>query len=332
MFHRILSVFAILLMSFTAFAPAVRTQVCSPLPTGLVAWYKGEGNTNDSSSNGFHGVLSSGGFAAGRVGQAFSFTTQDQSAVIPNNAALFPLNALTIEGWINPLPYSGCVGGSYRTFHTVQTTITGYLPLINCDTGKLIGAIFDSAETPEAVTSNATVPTDTFTHFAMTWDGSNLRVYLNGVLDNTAPTTMPAIGTNPHDLRISNAQALGFRGLIDEISLYNRALSGAEVAAIFNAGTAGKCLAPTAASASISGRATTSDGRGLSKVMLVLSDQSGGLQIALTNPFGYYKFESVQTGTTVILTAQAKGREFVDPTRVITVLDSLSDVDFVALP
>jgi hypothetical protein len=66
--------------------------------------------------------------------------------------------------------------------------------------------------------------------------------------------------------------------------------------------------------------------------MLTLSDQSGGVRIALTNPFGYYKFETVQAGTTVILTAQAKGREFVNPTRVITVLDSLTDIDFVALP
>jgi len=74
----------------------------------------------------------------------------------------------------------------------------------------------------------------------MTWDGANLRLYINGVLDKTVATTISAIGTNSDPLRIGNEFDFGFKGQIDEVSLYNRALTDAEIASIFNAGIAGK--------------------------------------------------------------------------------------------
>ena len=324
-------------LSFSLFfvlisAPITRAQVCTPPPSGLVAWYKAEANVNDSSGNGHHGANTfSVGFSAGHVGQAFTYSDQAQSVPIPNHPSLFPPTSLSIEGWINPLPYSGCAGGSYRIFHTVQTVITGYATILNCTDGKLIGALFDSAGTPESVVSNMPIPTNTFTHFAVTWDGSNLRLYINGVLDNVAPTTMPMIGTNDHLVRIGNGLALGFLGKIDEVSLYNRALSGAEVLAIFNAGTAGKCFAPTAANVSISGRALTAGGRPISLARVTLQDQNGNFRSALTSSFGYYQFDGIATGGMVSLTVAAKGREFTNPNRVITVKESVSNIDFITV-
>ena len=325
-----LSIFSLFLVLIST--PITRAQICTPPPSGLVAWYKGEANVNDSSGNGHHGAGSfSVGFSAGHVGQAFTFSDQTQSVPIPNHPNLFPPTSLSIEGWINPLPYSGCSGGSYRIFHTVQTVITGYATILNCTDGKLIGALFDSAGTPESVVSNLPIPTNTFTHFAVTWDGSNLRLYINGVLDNVAPTTMPTIGTNDHFLRIGNGQAIGFLGKIDEVSLYNRALSGVEVSAIFNAGTAGKCFAPTAATVSIGGRALTAGGRGISMARVTLQDQAGNVRAVLTNPFGHYRFDDVATGGTVLLSVAAKGREFIDPSRVIGVKESVSNIDFITV-
>ena len=322
-----IAVFALLA---SVFPSSIFGQSCEPPPSGMVAWYKGEGNANDSSGNGFHGSLGNSGIVPGHIGQAFKFSTQTESAVIPNNQGLFPSTALTIEAWVNPSSYSSCAG-SYRVFHTVQAVITGYATIIGCD-GKFIGAIFDPNGVAEAVVSNAAIPAGTFTHVAVTWDGSNLRSYINGALDNVAATTMPAIGTNTHDLRIGNAAALGFLGQIDEVSLYNRALSAAEIAAIFSAGTAGKCFTPTAANVTIAGRVTTAAGVGIGGIRLSMTATGGGVQSARTSPFGYYRFD-VEAGDSYVITViNSKRYRFADPTRFVSASDSITDVDFIASP
>ena len=314
-----------ILISFclTFFGPAARAQVCAPAPSGLVAWYKGEnGNTLDSSGSGNHG---SGGAptTSGHVGDAFNLTSQDQSIPLINNPSMFPLTTLSIEGWVNPLDYAGC-SVAYRIFHTVQfEPLRGYAAFINCPTQKMIGALFDPTGVIEAVASNTSIPVNTFTHFAVTWDGSNLRMYINGVLDNTVPTTIAMIGTNSDFVRIGNSISHGFRGRIDETSLYNRALSGSEIAAIFNAGTAGKCV-------TISGRVVTTTGRGISGIPVILSDKNGVLRTAMTSSFGYYRLFEVPVGQTYTVTPTAKHYTF-DP-RMITVSDEMTGVDFIGSP
>ena len=216
------------------------TTICTPPPVNQVSWFRAEDNGNDSQGTN-NGTLNGVTFADGEVGRAFNFTAQNQFVSIPNNPALFPSNALSIEAWINPSDYAGCAS-QYRIFHTVQSSLIGYATFLDCSNGKLIGEIFDSSGTRNRIDSNAAIPTETFTHIAMTWDGANLRLYFNGVLDKTQATTISAIGFNPDPLRIGNASNFGFKGQIDEVSLYNRALSESEIQAIFNAGSAGKCI------------------------------------------------------------------------------------------
>jgi len=78
--------------------------------------------------------------------------------------------------------------------------------------------------------------------FVTTWDGSSINSYINGQLDRTASYSN-TLDTGTNSLNIGRAANEGFYfdGLIDEASIYNRALSSAEVKAIFDAGTAGKC-------------------------------------------------------------------------------------------
>ncbi|MFC1865001.1 PKD domain-containing protein, partial [Chloroflexota bacterium] len=90
------------------------------------------------------------------------------------------------------------------------------------------------------LTSTQTLPLNVLTHVAGTYDGSQMKIYINGVLVNNAAATV-AIPMNTLPLRIgadSNGQNL-FKGLIDEVSLFNRALSDAEMWELFNAGVPG---------------------------------------------------------------------------------------------
>jgi hypothetical protein len=86
--------------------------------------------------------------------------------------------------------------------------------------------------------------------------------------------------------------------------------------------------APTAAHVSISGRVTTADGSGVRNVTVTLTDVDGNSRNALTSTFGYYRFEDVPAGATYVITPQSKLYHF--SSRVVTVLDDLTEVDFIA--
>lgn len=87
-------------------------------------------------------------------------------------------------------------------------------------------------------------------------------------------------------------------------------------------------LAPTAANVSISGRATTANGNGISGVGLTLTALDGAQRTAITSSFGYYAFSDVEVGQTYVLEIAAKKYSFANPTRVLKVLDEITDLDF----
>lgn len=90
---------------------------------------------------------------------------------------------------------------------------------------------------------------------------------------------------------------------------------------------------PTAAAVGISGRIQTFDGQGIRNVSLSLIDATTGeTRSAISSSFGYYKFENIYVGQTYILTVSAKRFQFEPNTRIITLLDELTDEDFTALP
>src|SRR5262245_15525608 len=77
------------------FASAQMTNCVAP--PGLVSWWRGEGNANDSVGSN-HGALRGGtGFGPGRVGQAFAFDGVDDWVFVPDSASLRLTGALTFE-------------------------------------------------------------------------------------------------------------------------------------------------------------------------------------------------------------------------------------------
>ncbi len=85
-------------------------------------------------------------------------------------------------------------------------------------------------------------------------------------------------------------------------------------------------LAPTAASLSISGRVFAADGGGLRNAVVFLTDSTGATRTARTTTFGYYYFEGIGGGQTVIIGIRSKLFQF-EP-RVMTLNEDLADVDF----
>jgi CSLREA domain-containing protein len=88
-------------------------------------------------------------------------------------------------------------------------------------------------------------------------------------------------------------------------------------------------LGPTAARVSIGGR-IFADNRAVSHMFVTLTESDGVRRTAITNSFGYYRFDSVQTGGTYILSVNSKRYSFMP--RVVSVIDSINDLDFTAEP
>jgi hypothetical protein len=93
-----------------------------------------------------------------------------------------------------------------------------------------------TSTTDRAVRGTASLPVNTWSHIATTYDGANQRFYVNGVLVGTTPGA-GSITVSNGSIRIGgDASSTGefFHGLIDEVRLYNRALSAAEIVTDMN--------------------------------------------------------------------------------------------------
>jgi hypothetical protein len=84
---------------------------------------------------------------------------------------------------------------------------------------------------------------------------------------------------------------------------------------------------PTAAAVSVGGRVMTTSGRGLARAKVTMTDNQGQVRSTLTNFWGYFKFDEVETGQVYTFTVNAKRYEF-EP-RVVNVIDALDDLNFI---
>jgi hypothetical protein len=84
--------------------------------------------------------------------------------------------------------------------------------------------------------------------------------------------------------------------------------------------------APTAATVTVSGRVLSSGGTGVRGAIVTMNDMHGIQRSAITNAFGYYVFDGVQSGETFVMRASA--RRYTFSAKTVNVTDSLTDIDF----
>jgi hypothetical protein len=100
-----------------------------------------------------------------------------------------------------------------------------------------------------------------------------------------------------------------------------------------NGGWGLELFSSTAANASVSGRVTTADGRGIRNAKVTITGNSlVEPRIATTGSFGYFTFEGLRTGETYVVTVNSQRYTFSTPSRVFSLVDNIGDMDFVADP
>ncbi len=198
-------------------------------------------------------------FVASKVNTGFQSGGQG-SLVLVNDAPNLDVTELTIEAWIRfntinghnmPYVWKGDSGGTNLTTpygigingpFGVSVSPNGVVSGTP-GPGKVVVTLSDSV-VDHVILSNTTLVVATFYHVALTVDGSKVRIYISGSLDTEIGQIVTLFNSN-FPLQVGSLiSALGpnfFPGPIDELTMYNRALSAAEIQSIFNAGSAGKC-------------------------------------------------------------------------------------------
>jgi hypothetical protein len=215
-------------------------QDCVP-GSGPVSWWPAESNAADAvgSNNGI--LLNGATFAPGKYGQAFSLTG-GAHVRIADNPSLHLTNGLTVAAWINPTDpggYSSHILTKWDVVFEYQKSFGTSL-----SSGKFrfdVCANGDEQLGPHAtLISVSSIPANQWTHVAATYDGSKMRVYVNGRLDNQAAYPygiFPGTGDLAIGAFVGGVPAgqylYSFSGQIDDPAIFNRALSPSEIQQIY---------------------------------------------------------------------------------------------------
>jgi hypothetical protein len=179
----------------------------------------------DASSLHNNGAVSNTTWTTGKFGKALSFDGTNSWVTVNNATSLNLTNRMTLEAWVYPTTLSG-----WRTVILRESVANYYLDSSNGSftgsgpsAGVNIGAYQD-------VYSSSALPLNTWSHLAATWDGATLRVYVNGA-QVASKAISQTIATTTSPLHIGGNSTWGeyFAGKIDEVRVYNRALSPVEI-------------------------------------------------------------------------------------------------------
>jgi len=248
------------LATITALLLSICILVPSPASADLVMHLAFDGDLTDSSGFGNDAVIvgpvgniSTG--SPGLCGNALSIlggsTSNFSYLRVDNSSSISPRDAITMSAWVNP---TGRIGDNAGIFF--KGALIGrqadYQLFIDNSGGQAGGAITaingTGASTIEAIVRDVfflrPIPLGVWTHLAATYDGNVLRLYVNGTLVGEDPH-IDTIDQSGSPLFIGNRFTTGrgnnFSGLMDDLKIFDTAISADEIGRLVIAGSAGMC-------------------------------------------------------------------------------------------
>jgi hypothetical protein len=227
---------------------AYKAHVLADSPLGYYRLNESSGTVaHDSSGNGNNGTIAASGVSYSQVGllqgdldTSLAFTTSSGRVALPTAFNLNGSNAFSVEYWIKPTNANPGAGNfEYIGWGPASNGAhTGYALLLAG------GASFNSLEFQvgngtahsTAIFSNSGIANGSVYYVAGTYDGTTLKVFLNGVQKATATVAGPMSNSGTPSIDIATASF--FAGTIDEAALYQSVLSQARITDHYNAGIA----------------------------------------------------------------------------------------------
>jgi hypothetical protein len=252
---KLLAAAAVMMLWSTAMGGMVSWNKISntQCPNGLVSYWKGEGNANDSAGSNNGALMGGTSFQPGMVGQAFSFDGSSGQIIVPDSSSL-DLPYVSIAAWVKSS------SASDRGLFTKGSTNSSNYDLA---ISSSLGFYFWQAYVTPFMSTSSTDPSDGQWHFVVaSWDGTSNKIYIDGqseVGPNTYTNYAGGLPTNNDQLVIAGPAAeyrAHYNGLVDEIAIFNRALTPTEVQQMYINGLSGKGYCEA-------GTPTDSDGDGI---------------------------------------------------------------------
>jgi hypothetical protein len=231
-------------------------QTCVEPPEGLVSWWDGDsvsGNTAYDIQSDNDGTMEGDvKIGPGKVGNAFSLDGVGDYLLVADSTNL-RVSSFTLDAWINtsdatsvqPIIAKAQADGNWLSY-MLRIEDGGRLSLIVENWATEISAHW--------ITTLSTLSSNEWHHVAGTWqnlkgDSDDAKIYIDGVEQTIAMVPniryesnfLPGYTAKPLYIGRDESPSGYFNGRIDEIEVYSRALTAAEIQDIYNAGSAGKC-------------------------------------------------------------------------------------------
>ena len=303
------------------------SQIClGATPPGLVAGYTFDENAGisvaDASGNGNTGVIAGATWVAGKYGSALAFNGTNALVSVADSASLDVTSTFTIEAWVFPTASSG-----WRTVVLKEAPSGLAYSLYSHNNGNR-PAGYVRIGSDVALNGSAALALNTWSHLAFTFDGASMKLYINGVQRGTKAVS-GAVPVTAGQLTIGGNTPWGeyFAGSIDEVRVYNRALTVAEITSDMNTpltGTQGTVVSMTspAGGSSVSGTVTLSASAtspvSIASVQFKLDGNNLGAEI----PLSPYQLSWNTTGATDgVHTLAALAKDTAGATTLSTVIN-----------
>ncbi|MCK4447098.1 MAG: DUF1565 domain-containing protein, partial [Candidatus Marinimicrobia bacterium] len=204
------------------------SDISTSVHLGLVAYYPFNGNANDESSNGNNGKVNGATLTTDRFGNAnsaYSFNRNNQNYINCGNDISFDItNQITLGAWIKPVDvgFGILIGKRYEIYYLrfYNNSLNFYLS--GCD--HMISY------------SSSNFDINKWYFITATYDGDNMKLYVDGVnVISEVETDKILTGDDPLVIG-GSIQGCYFNGTIDEVNIYNRALTQSEIDSLYNIG------------------------------------------------------------------------------------------------
>jgi hypothetical protein len=216
------------------------SQVPNYVPTnGLVGWWPFTGNANDLSGNGNNGVVNGATLTLDRLGNAnsaYSFNGINTSIQVQSNSTLLLTNNYSLNGWFNANVFFNTNNSDRSIISKVSSTgwYNGYEVMVGGNTNDIVHV--GNVGGNNFIIGNSGYLINTWYMFSVTFDGNTMKLFMNGSLVNSQTQTGNIqTGNIPLRFGMREGNFQYFNGKIDDIGIWNRALTQQEITNLYNA-------------------------------------------------------------------------------------------------
>ncbi len=235
LFKKVLTAFCLSILWICLFSIFPTKSFALPGSVLEMGFSEGNGTTvSDSSGSNNNGTISGAVWESnGKFGSALSFDGLNDLVTIADANSLDLTNNITLEAWVKPTTTSS----NYRTIIMKERPSNAtYTLYSNSNNNRPMGEHSKTSGAVVDIKGTTQLPANTWSHIAVTYNGAQFKFFLNGV-QKASKNTTGAMFVSNGALRIGGNSIWSdeyFSGLIDEVRIYNRALTAAEITTDMN--------------------------------------------------------------------------------------------------